>query len=94
MCGLDNSYYYKLGKSFYIEGFNCSKSYNNGYIRISGLTRKNQDVLYDLIKNDIIIKVDAPLRASPIKLEELQKRIQELENQMKKWKGEKPESWK
>lgn len=91
--GFKESYYYKLGKSFKIEGYSCAKSYNNGLISAS-LTRINQDVLYDLIQDGIVEKIDTPTARPSIKLEDLQNRIQELEEELKKVKGEKPESWK
>lgn len=55
----DESYYYILSKTFFIEGFN-SKAFNNGKITMRNFSMASSDILYDLIKNDIVKKVNTP----------------------------------
>lgn len=80
----DNSYYFKLGKSFTIEGFGSSKEYHKGLISMYSFSRQNQDIVYELIKNDILVKVENPTKTTQqLEKEEMKNKIQEMENKIK-----------
>lgn len=70
----DESYYYSYSKSFYIEGFN-SKKFNNGKIVLANFSMINADLIYELIKHDILKKVDTP--ESVTNLKEISKILEE-----------------
>lgn len=77
----DDSYYYKTGKSFFIEGFGCKKNERDGRIFISSFSFENQDIIYDLIKDEILLKTENYIKISEKK--KLENRITELENKIK-----------
>ena len=82
--GFDNSYYFQLGKSFTIEGFGSNKEHNKGLISIYSFSRQNQDVVYELIKNDILVKVENPTKTKQqLEKERMLNKIQEMENKIK-----------
>ena len=66
----DGSCYYDFGKSFYIEGYE-GNNFNCGKIMIRSITLNNQDIIYKLIKENIIICVENPVNVrSPKELKE------------------------
>ena len=77
----DDSYFYKTGKSFAIEGFDCKKEERNGRLYISSFSFENQDIIYDLIKDEILLKTENYIKISEKK--KLENRITELENKIK-----------
>lgn len=80
----DNSYYFKFGKNFFIEGFASKKENNNGYISMSSFSKQNQDVVYELIKNDILVKVENPTKTKQqLEKERMENKIKEMENKIK-----------
>lgn len=82
--GFDDSYYYKLGKSFTIEGFGTSKEYHKGLISMYSFSRQNQDIVYELIKNDILVKVENPTKTTQqLEKERMENKIKEMENKIK-----------
>ena len=82
--GFDNSYYFQLGKSFTIEGFGSDKDYNNGLVRRCYFTKQDQDVIYDMIKNDVLVKVENPTKTKQqLEKERLLNKIQEMESKIK-----------
>lgn len=76
---VEPSYYWTLGKSITIEG--CYKGKGSRQIRTCSFSRKAQDVIYDLIMNGILIKVEEEEKEI-IKLEDLERRIAELEEKL------------
>lgn len=81
--------YYNFGKSLTIYGSNYGLK-NNLKIQISSNAKEMQDVLYDLIKNDVLIKVENPKKEK--KKSDLELRIEELEKQMQELKETKNEN--
>lgn len=80
----DDSYYFKLGKGFTIEGFKSNKTYNLGKITMSSLSTQNQDVIYELIKNDILIKIENPKNlTSPFEKAKIIEKIEQMEDKIK-----------
>lgn len=78
---VEPSYYWTLGRSMTIEG--CYKGKGSGQIRTCSFSRKAQDVIYDLILNGILIKAEEEKKET-IKIEDLEKRIAELEEKLKR----------
>lgn len=79
------SWYWTYGRAITIEG--CHDGKSGGQMRSCNFSRKAQDVIYDLIKKDILVKADnvenRPSKYNKeqmaITIEQLQKRIEELE---------------
>lgn len=78
--------FYNFGRSLTIYGLNYCNSKYNLTVKIYGGSKDVQDVLYDLIKNDVLIKVENPKKEK--KKSELELRIEELEKQIKELKNE------
>ena len=78
---VEPSYFWTLGRSITIEG--CYKGKGSGQIRSCSFSRKVQDMIYDLIMNGILIKVEEEEKKA-IKIEDLEKRIAELEEKLKR----------
>lgn len=88
--GFDDSYYFKLGKSFTIEGYKSERAYNRGKITMSSFSTQNQDVVYELIKEGILIKVENPKNLTSAaekakiieKIQSIESRIEKLEDKI------------
>lgn len=78
---VEPSYYWTLGRSMTIEG--CYKGKGSKQIRTCSFSRKAQDMIYDLIMNGILIKAEEEEKET-IKIEDLEKRIAELEEKLKR----------
>lgn len=76
---------YKYGTSFVIYSTDCPHKDWVYKVEIKGLSKINGDMLYDLIKDDVIIKVDD--RQSSIEIKRLQDKIAELETELAKYKS-------
>lgn len=77
---------YKYGTSFIIYSTDCDNKDWACKVDIKGLSRLNGDMLYDLIKDDVILKVQD--RESSIEISRLQAKITELEKELAKYRGE------
>lgn len=76
---VEPSYYWTLGRSMTIEG--CYKGKGSGQIRNCSFSKKAQDMIYELIINGILIKVEEEEKQT-IKIEDLEKRIADLEKKL------------
>ena len=75
---VEPSYYWTLGRSMTIEG--CYKGKGSREIRSCSFSRKAQDVIYDLIMNGILIKVEEEEKKA-IKIDK-----KEIKVRRNKWK--------
>lgn len=77
--------FYGFGRCLTIYGSNYGNPKYNSTINIYSGSKDMQDVLYDLIKNDVLVKVENPKKEKKkseleLRIEELEKQIEELKN--------------
>lgn len=77
--------FYDFGRSLTIYGLNYGNPRYNLTVKMHTGSKDMQDVLFDLIKNDVLIKVEDSKKEKKkselkLRIEELKKQIKELEN--------------